>query len=103
MKTVNVKITVPKKKEDSWKVSVLSGHGGSPGRRKNAVLCFKFAERKILKLKNPVVDIQVDYGYGDNCGTYFTAKSALYALACFLEDYFNADYRDMIQKRYLSR
>ena len=104
MKKITVKITVPKKGE-MWKVAF---NGGSMI-RPDASSAFGHIERRLSKAtKSTKISLIVDYGAlhpNDssewiNDGVYSSKNDALYALACFLENFLLLSYQREKYKKY---
>lgn len=98
MRNISIKVIVPKK-GNPWKLSI----GKSTGKHfASGSSVYTSVERHLLanreakvKEKNVEIKIKVDYNLlhsedpegWENEGTYKDTSTALYSLACFLEDY----------------
>jgi len=92
VKTTTIKITVPKSPA-AWAVSI----GVSRYKKKSAASAYAVVEKNLKGKKagslgtSNVYKVFVNYGNGDNSGEYATSREALWALACFLEDFLTPD------------
>ncbi len=109
MKRVSIKITVPKK-VNPWKVSIAASHGKH---YENAATAYNKIEHYLLGL--PVREpkeilVKVDYSSQHpsseigwiNDGEYASGNDALYALACFPEDFISVNLAKEKYKKYQS-
>ena len=107
MDTLKVRIDIPQKKEEQWKVAVATpGKSVRLSRKKTAVSAYTFVERRIKRfLATPErhkTAVWVQDGQYHNDGEYTDHKTALYALTCFLEENLNKAFLTDRMKKYFT-
>lgn len=105
-----IKITVPDK-NGQWKVQINSG----TSKKERAVSTYRFVEQRIGRFlgtsKKVKIDVTVNYcamhplepNDWKNTGFYSSTNEALYALACFLEDFVTEEFLAKKRKLYFMK
>ena len=111
MNTLRIKLEIPQKKDEPWKVGAQlpKSKNLNMAKRKDVTLAYRWVERKIAKFfsanKAPGDHKTVVYvkdGQCHNDGEYTDFKMAMYALTAFLEDYLSKSFREGRYKKYFT-
>ena len=103
---IKISVKVPNDNRQYFSFSLRKGAGGGVMKSTSPVSVYRKLENRLSKAflteaRGSKIVLKVDYGHGyTNRGEYTDKKAALYALACFMEDYLSEEYLDSRYKKY---